>query len=214
MLEIKELMTFKIFKNVKEEELKYLFENLKFEIKNFKKEDVLFFRNEKLDGLFLIIDGSLSAEMLKDNGEITKIENLLKGEMIASAFIFGDNNILPVDLIALEKGKIIYIDKKNLLKAFNLNEKILVNFLNEISNRTQFLSNRIWSHFNNKTIKEKVMDYILENKKEDKIVFKHSINELSERFGVSRPALSRVISEFVKNGILERNGKNKFILKK
>ncbi len=37
MLEIKELMTFKIFKNVKEEELKYLFENLKFEIKNFKK---------------------------------------------------------------------------------------------------------------------------------------------------------------------------------
>lgn len=214
MLEIKELMTFKIFKNVKEEELKYLFENLKFEIKNFKKEDVLFFRNEKLDGLFLIIDGSLSAEMLKDDGEITKIENLLKGEMIASAFIFGDNNILPVDLIALEKGKIIYIDKKNLLKAFNLNEKILVNFLNEISNRTQFLSNRIWSHFNNKTIKEKVMDYILENKKEDKIVFKHSINELSERFGVSRPALSRVISEFVKNGILERNGKNKFILKK
>jgi CRP-like cAMP-binding protein len=214
VLEIKELMTFKIFKNVKEEELKYLFENLKFEIKNFKKEDVLFFRNEKLDGLFLIIDGSLSAEMLKDDGEITKIENLLKGEMIASAFIFGDNNILPVDLIALEKGKIIYIDKKNLLKAFNLNEKILVNFLNEISNRTQFLSNRIWSHFNNKTIKEKVMDYILENKKEDKIVFKHSINELSERFGVSRPALSRVISEFVKNGILERNGKNKFILKK
>ena len=89
---------------------------------------------------------------------------------------------------------------------------ILINFLNEISDKTQFLSNKVWKSFNSKTIREKMLDYIEQNKVEDKVLFKHSIKELSEMFGVSRPSLSRVISEFVEEGVLERDGKNRFKL--
>ncbi|MEG2761330.1 MAG: helix-turn-helix domain-containing protein [Mucinivorans sp.] len=60
----------------------------------------------------------------------------------------------------------------------------------------------------------KVLDYILENTQNNKVIFKHSIKELAELFGVSRPSLSRVISEFVEDEILKRDGKNKFILNK
>ena len=214
MVDLKKLVKFKLFKEIDERELDKLFQKIKCEIKQFKKNDIIFFRDEKVDGLFIVIKGLLSAEMLKDNGDVQKIENLSNGDIIGSAFIFGKDNNLPVDLIVLEEGELLHIDKKNLLKGFNINEKFLINFLNEISDKTQFLSNKVWKNFNNKTIKEKMLDYILENTQSNKVIFKHSINELAELFGVSRPSLSRVISEFVEDEILKRDGKNKFILNK
>ena len=214
MFELKTLAKFKLFKEIDEKELTELFQKIKYEIKKFKKSDIVFFREEKIDGLFIILKGVLSAEMLKDNGDIQKIENLSGGDIIGSAFIFGNENNLPVDLIVLEEGELLHIDKNNLLKSFNTNEKFLINFLNEISDKTQFLSNKVWKSFNNKTIKEKALDYILENTENNKVIFRHSIKELAELFGVSRPSLSRVISEFVEDEILRRDGKNKFILNK
>lgn len=214
MIDLKTLVKFKLFKGTDERELEELFKKIKYEIKKFKKNDIIFFRDEKIDGLFIVTKGLLSAEMLKNNGDIQKIENLSSGDIIASAFIFGKDNNLPVDLIVLEEGELLHIDKNNLLQAFNFNEKFLINFLNEISDKTQFLSNKVWKSFNNKTIKEKVLDYILENTQSNRVIFKHSIKELAELFGVSRPSLSRVISEFVEENILVRDGKNRFILNK
>lgn len=214
MIDLKTLVKFKLFKGTDERELEELFKKIKYEIKKFKKNDIIFFRDEKIDGLFIVTKGLLSAEMLKNNGDIQKIENLSSGDIIASAFIFGKDNNLPVDLIVLEEGELLHIDKNNLLQAFNFNEKFLINFLNEISDKTQFLSNKVWKSFNNKTIKEKVLDYILENTQSNRVIFKHSIKELAELFGVSRPSLSRVISEFVEGNILVRDGKNRFILNK
>ncbi|MGL5745142.1 MAG: Crp/Fnr family transcriptional regulator [Cetobacterium sp.] len=201
-----------LFKDIEESEIKEIFKAISFDIKKFEKDDIVFFRGDTLDGISIVINGNLSAEMLKDTGDVQKIENLSTGDLIASAFIFGENNIIPVDLIALEKTEVLHIDKRNLLKLFNLKETILINFLNEISDKTQFLSNKVWKSFNSKTIREKMLDYIEQNKIEDKVLFKHSIKELSEMFGVSRPSLSRVISEFVEEGILERDGKNRFKL--
>lgn len=210
MLNLSSLKKVKLFEDINEDEIEELFTLIKFDIKKFQKGDIIFFRGDLLDGASIILDGVLSAEMLKDSGDIQKIENLSTGDLIASAFIFGKENIIPVDLIALEKVEILHINKKNLLKLFNIKESVLINFLNEISDKTQFLSNKVWRSFNKKTIKDKMLDYINQNTIDDKVTFKHSIKELSEMFGVTRPSLSRVVSEFVEEGILEREGKSKF----
>ncbi|MGL5950848.1 MAG: Crp/Fnr family transcriptional regulator [Cetobacterium sp.] len=210
MLNLSSLKKVKLFQDINEDEIEELFTLIKFDIKKFQKGDIIFFRGDLLDGASIILDGVLSAEMLKDSGDIQKIENLSTGDLIASAFIFGKENIIPVDLIALEKVEILHINKKNLLKLFNIKESVLINFLNEISDKTQFLSNKVWRSFNKKTIKDKMLDYINQNTIDDKVTFKHSIKELSEMFGVTRPSLSRVVSEFVEEGILEREGKSKF----
>lgn len=214
MINLDKLIGFKFFKDFKKSELEELLKIIDYKLIKFHKDDIIFFREENLDGIYIILNGILSAEMLKTTGEIQKVENLSVGDIIASAFIFGENNILPVDLLAIKNGEVLHIDKKNLLKLFKLNEKILINFLDEISDRAQFLSNKVWKNFNNKTIKEKLVDYIFENVENENITFKHSINELSEMFGVSRPSLSRIISKLVKDEELIRAGKNKFILNK
>ena len=90
-------------------------------------------------------------------------------------------------------------------------ERILVNFLDEISNKGQLLSKRIWFNFMNKTINEKVLSYIKENQKNGYISFKPSISELAKKFEVTRPSLSREISSLCDKGILTkiRSGKYK-----
>ena len=98
---------------------------------------------------------------------------------------------------------------KEFLKILFSKEKILENFLNEVSNKTQLLTSKIWNSFNNKTIKKKFCDYVKKNQKND-LFFIQSLGALAEYFGVERPSLSRVLSDLVKDEKLERIGRNKY----
>ncbi|WP_297404327.1 Crp/Fnr family transcriptional regulator [uncultured Cetobacterium sp.] len=212
-MELKNIKNVRIFEGVSLKEIKNIFENINYSFVEIEKNEILFFRGDELNTFNIILNGELSGEMLKENGEIKKIENLKTGDIIASAFIFGDSNILPVDLRALKNTRLISIDKDEFLKIFVLNKKILKNFLDEISSKTQFLSKKIWKSFTIKTIKEKLDDYIEENMKNNEIHFEKNVKELAEIFSVSRPSLSRVLSVYLSEGKLEKIGKNSYKIK-
>ena len=160
-------------------------------------------------GLYLILKGTLSTEMLTEEGNVIKIEELVKSDVIASAFIFGSKNCFPVDLKAKEKAEVLFIERKEFLKLLFSQEQILENFLNEISNKTQLLTTKIWNNFNNKTIKKKFCNYV--NRKQEKGEFViENLGALAEFFGVERPSLSRVLSDLVKDEKLERIGRNRY----
>ena len=57
MLDFKELVKFKFFYGIGEKELEKMFQKLKYELKEFKKNDIVFFRDEKIDGLITVIKG-------------------------------------------------------------------------------------------------------------------------------------------------------------
>ncbi len=200
----------KILRNKTIEELESIFNNIKYKGRKVKKNEYLMFRGQEINGLMILTSGKLGAFMPKENGEIHKIETLTEGNIIASAFIFGENNVIPVDLIAEMECQILEIDRENLLKIFEYDRDILVNFLNDISDKTQFLSNKIWKSINNRTIKDKLKDYILENRKDNTFQIPCSIKELAERFNTTRPSLSRVIREMIERGDIEKIGKNRF----
>ena len=147
--------------------------------------------------------------MLTEEGNVIKIEELVPSDVIASAFIFGKKNSFPVDLAAKDEAEILYVERKEFLKLLFSQEKILENFLNEISNKTQLLTSKIWNSFNNKTIKKKFCDYVKKNQK-DNLFSIQNLGALAEFFGVERPSLSRVLSDLVKDEKLERIGRNKY----
>ncbi len=80
----------------------------------------------------------------------------------------------------------------------------------EISTKGQLLSKRIWFNFINRTINEKVLSYINENQKNGIVVFKPNISELSKKFEVTRPSLSREISLLCDKGILKKIHSNRY----
>ena len=206
---IKTLKETVVFNNIDEETIKNILEKTRYEIRNYSPNESIAFRGDEVKGLYIILKGTLITEMLTEEGNVIKIEELVPSDVIASAFIFGKRNSFPVDLSAKDKAEILFIERKEFLKLLFSQEKILENFLNEISNKTQLLTSKIWNSFNNKTIKKKFCDYVKKNQKNNLFSIQN-LGALAEFFGVERPSLSRVLSELVKDEKLERIGRNKY----
>ena len=206
---IKTLKETVVFNNIDEETIKNILEKTRYEIRNYSPNESIAFRGDEVKGLYIILKGTLITEMLTEEGNVIKIEELVPSDVIASAFIFGKKNSFPVDLAAKDEAEILYVERKEFLKLLFSQEKILENFLNEISNKTQLLTNKIWNSFNNKTIKKKFCDYVKKNQKNNLFSIQN-LGALAEFFGVERPSLSRVLSDLVKDEKLERIGRNKY----
>lgn len=198
-----------VFKGLSDERIKELLSQIRYERKKYKDFSNIAYRGDEIDGLNIILKGIISTEMLTKEGNVKKIEDLKATDILASAFIFGKNNRFPVDLIGNGDVEILKINRANFLKLLSLEGKILENFLNEISNKTQFLSAKIWSNFNNRTISEKISNYIVMNQKNGEVIIPN-LKSLAENFGIARPSLSRVLGDYVDNGKLERIGRNRY----
>ncbi|MDY4012055.1 MAG: Crp/Fnr family transcriptional regulator [Fusobacterium gastrosuis] len=198
-----------VFKGLSDERIKELLSQIRYEIKKYKNFSNIAYRGDEIDGLNIILKGIISTEMLTKEGNVKKIEDLKVTDILASAFIFGENNRFPVDLIGNGDVEILKINRANFLKLLSLEGKILENFLNEISNKTQFLSAKIWSNFNNRTISAKISNYIVMNQKNGEVIIPN-LKSLAENFGIARPSLSRVLGDYVDDGKLERIGRNKY----
>ena len=206
---IKTLRETVVFNDLDEDTIKDILEKTKYEIKKYSLDEPIAFRGDEVKGLYIILKGTLITEMLTEEGNVIKIEELVPSDVIASAFIFGKNNSFPVDLSVKDEAEIFFVERKEFLKLLFSQEKILENFLNEISNKTQLLTSKIWNSFNNKTIKKKFCDYVKRNQKNNEF-FIENLGALAEFFGVERPSLSRVLSELVKDEKLERISRNKY----
>jgi len=198
-----------VFNGIDEKTIKNILEKTKYEIKKYSSDESIAFRGDEVRGLYIILKGTLTTEMLTEEGNVIKIEELVPSDIIASAFVFGKKNSFPVDLSAKDEAEILFVERKEFLKILFSEEKILENFLNEVSNKTQLLTSKIWNSFNNKTIKKKFCDYVKKNQKNDLFSIQN-LGALAEYFGVERPSLSRVLSDLVKDEKLERIGRNKY----
>ncbi len=198
-----------IFKEIHEEELKALLIGLKYKVKKFDKNEIVAFRGDEIKDLIIVARGEVYTEMQKLNGDSIVVDRLSEGSVLAGAFIFGKDNRFPVDVVTASDSELIYISKDEVIKMFQLNERLLQNYLGEISNKTQFLSKKIWFSFTNKSINNKLIAYLLNNMNRNNcVLLQNSMKEIAQMFGVARPSLSRVLKEFIDEGIVIRKEKN------
>jgi CRP-like cAMP-binding protein len=156
----------------------------------------------------IVFSGIVKGEMVDYAGRVIKIEDIPAPGALASAFMFGNNNSFPVNVICNSDTEILIIDKSDFLKLLKNNDSILVNFLNMISNRSQFLSEKI-KFLNFKTIKGKLAQYILQKAGSDKNVIYLGVtqNDLADFFGVARPSVARALRDLEEEGLIEAKGK-------
>ena len=201
-----------LFKGLNPDKISKCLTEADFKIKEYKKNEIVFFRGDILKKIIIIVKGTARGEMQKFNGATIVINQMKAGEVLASAFLFGKNNVFPVDLIALENSEFLFLNKEKYLDLIQSDKRLLLNFISEISNKSQYLSKRIWFNFTHKTIEEKVLSYIKENAQDDKIKFLPSISALAKKFEVTRPALSREISSLCKRKILKKIENNVYLI--
>ena len=203
-----------IFKGLKLEQISDLFKDVHFQIKKYEEGQLVACGGDKVDKLVIVLSGSVKGEMMDFSGKTIKIEDIEPPRPVASAFLFGHLNKYPVNVISIKKTELLLVPKSSVLKLFSNNETILLNYLNTISDRSQFLSQKI-RFLSFQTVRGKLANYILQLAEGEKmsVALPLSQNQLAELFGVTRPSVGRGIRELHNEGIIEANGKDIKILK-
>ena len=187
--------------------------DLKYSIKNYLKNEVVFRQGDLCDALYILIVGSVKTEMITENGNILGIEMISAPRPLAPAFLFSDNNRFPVDVTTLEAIEILRIPKDEVMRLMTTQPDFMKQFLTHNANRTQFLTNRL-QLLSIKTIKGKLAHFLLENFIEEGKPFEIRRNqtEMADFFGVARPSLARSLSEMVQEGLISITKKEYVIL--
>ncbi len=170
---------------------------------------------EPVDSLKIVISGLVKGEMVDYAGRVIKIEDIPAPGALASAFLFGSKNRFPVNVMAVSDTELLIIEKSDFLKLLMKEDRILVNFLDMISNRSQFLSEKI-KFLNFKTIRGKLAHFLLQKAGKDKsnVLLDMTQSDLADFFGVARPSVARALGEMEDEGYLTAQGKNIRILDK
>ena len=204
-----------IFRGITENEAEYLLKKIHFQIKSFSKDEVVVVAGDPVLNLNIIISGSVRGEMIDYSGKTIKIEDIEAPKPLATAFLFGQENKFPVTVTANNDAKILTIPVSEFLKLLQMNTLILKNYLNSISSRAQFLSQKL--HFLSfKTIKGKVAHFLLQQagEKFHSVELKNTQQQLADLFGVTRPSLARVFGEMQKEGLIRIANKTVSLLDK
>ncbi len=197
------------FRGVPASELEQIFGRISHSVKSFSKGQTIAQRDEDIKSLCIVVEGAVKGEMVDFTGKVLKVEEIQAPQPLAHAVMFSSANKFPVDVVALVDCKILFIPKADVLRLLQSNTIILNNFLNAVSNRAHFLTNKLWL-MSFKTIKEKVANYLLSIAKSETkttIMLPKTHQELAEFFGVTRPSLARVFAEMEAEGIITINRK-------
>jgi CRP/FNR family transcriptional regulator, dissimilatory nitrate respiration regulator len=204
-----------IFNGISPLEIKSLFSGKTYRVKEYARDEYIAYSDDTCYDMLILLKGSVRGEMTDFTGKKLKIEDIMAPRPLAIAFIFGHENRYPVDIIANEQSAIIIIPRDVIVFLLQHSQVILQNYLNAISSRTQFLSNRI-RFLSFKKMKEKIAFYILNhiNKDSNTLTLNQTQTELADFFGVTRPSLARALKEMEEEGILQARRREIKILDK
>lgn len=198
------LLNSPLFRGISPDELNSLFQRVNHQVRHFRNGEMLAQAGEDVGKAMILMEGRLQGEMVDFAGNSLKIEDLDPPQMVAAAFLYGPNSLFPVYLSAKTDGRMLVIQKKDFTAMLSMESRVMVNYINIVSGKAQFLSGKI-TFLSLKTIKEKIAYYLMQRMKQsgNKIVtIEITQTGLSDLFGVTRPSLTRTILEMEKQGIL------------
>lgn len=210
------LVECQLFNGLNPDEINDLLSSITYQTRKFTKDELIAQAGSEAQGLYILLRGSVRGEMVDFSGKVIKIEDIEVPRMLAPAFLFGKNNRYPVDILANNDAELIFFHSSTFLRILQLNQRVLMNYLNIISDRAQFLSAKI-KFLSFHSIKGKFANYLFSLKRhnmENDILLPLSQLKLADLFGVTRPALGRIIRELHNDKIIEAKGKRIVILDK
>ena len=180
---------------IPEREREQFLEGLDYSVKSYMKGDVVFRQGDVCRFLYILLEGEVEAEMTDDSGAMLRIETI------------------RVTATVSEKADVFIAAKESVFRQMGRYESFLRNFLSVNANRTTFLTGRL-QFLSFKTIRGKLIHYILELASPDKkkVLLEKSQQELAEYFGVTRPALAKVLYELADEGMISVNRREITIL--
>ena len=215
MIDFELLARSPLFMGIPSNRLEEIFTSIHYQVRKFNKTELVVQAGDECNRLFIVLKGSVKGEMADYTGKTIKIEDIEAPRPLAAAFLFGKNNRFPVTVIANNEVELLSIERPEFLKILQQDALILTNYLNSISSRAQFLSQRI-KFLSFKTIRQKIAHYLFDLAGDRLAVVELPLSQaqLAEFFGVTRPSLARALGEMDQEGFIQVQRRTVRILNK
>lgn len=191
-----------VFTDLQGPEIETALQDTHYQLRKYETGTVIAQAGTPCDHIRIIMEGKVAGEMMDFSGKILKIEDLAPSKMIAPAFLFGRRRNYPVNVLASEPTVVWQMHRDDFSKLLQSEVGVLNNYLNAISNRAQFLSEKI-RILSFPTLRAKLAFVFLRHAGDErtfKLPMTHQ--QLSELFGVARPSVSREIRLMNNEGLI------------
>jgi len=198
-----------LFKGMDTREISDALEGSSWRIRKYGRDTLIAQAGDEVLFLQIVLEGSVKGEMVDYTGKVIKIEDIVPPRPLAPAFLFGSQNRYPVNISAAGDVSLLSIPREKFLVMLQNSRSVLVNFVDIVSSRGQFLSSKI-KFLSFTTIKGKLARYLLDlsgKTGSSRFVLPSSQAQLSELFGVARPSIGRAMSELNHDGIIRTEGR-------
>lgn len=197
-----------LFIGVAATHLKILFDDLHFTLRRYEAGTTIANAGQEVTALMIVLSGSVRGEMSDFNGKVIKIEDIEAPRPLAVAFLFGTSACFPVHIVANNDAELLVIPRDQVVKMLQKNGLVLRHFMDNISSRAQFLSEKL-RFLSFQSLKGKVAQYLSELMRNQGTLITLPMNqeELAGLMGVTRPSLSRTLRELNELGIIESRAK-------
>ncbi|MCG8499332.1 MAG: Crp/Fnr family transcriptional regulator [Firmicutes bacterium] len=203
-----------LFKHKSTDELGSLLANIHYSINTFKENEIIFSPLQKADKIGIILSGSVDIQKLFPGGKVVILERKKSPDLIAESSMFSKFECYPHTISVCKPCKIFFIGKAELLQLFALDQNVMWNFMEAISNTALLLEHKI-GILSFDSIQEKIAAFLIHDQKHaDKIVETNTVTlpfskkAWAEYMNVSRTSLSRELRKLEIAGIISFRQRN------
>jgi len=207
-----------LFKDLEEQEMDKIIDKIKF--KKYKKSEILFWKGDLGDALYIIQKGKIKITELSENGREKILTIFAKGDFLGEmAIIDGEKRSASAE--TLEESEVYVLYKKDFLDILKSNFLLTMKIFQILSKRVRDLNKEV-RILTFGDVYERFVELLIElsNKygKEENGKLMIDINlthmELANMIGVTRETVTRIIGKLKKENIIAIENKNIIILDK
>ena len=181
---------------------------------NFSKNEIIYGYDSYKKSLGIILKGKVSVR--KDRTSNVLINTLGNGDIFGGAALFSKYDRFIGTLRAETDSDILFIPENLMEEIIVKSPESAVSYIKYLSESLMFLNNRL-DVFTAGSAEERTLEYIRKNSRTDEngrtVADGMSMTELSEYLAVGRATLYRILDEFQRNGIIQRDGRKIYIEK-
>jgi CRP/FNR family cyclic AMP-dependent transcriptional regulator len=216
MEKIELLQSVSIFWDLNEDELGHIAD--KMVAKHFENGNYIFLEDSEGEQCFFVLEGSVKVTRLSKDGREVILAMLNEGDFFGEMSLL-DGESRSANVIALEKTKVLTLDRNDFIEVVNDYPQIAVQLLKELARRLR-KSDRQIASLSLSDAEKRIALCIIRFADEQGVIQNGKVSipktpiqqDIANMAGTSRETVSRALGLLEKEDLIERNGRELMIL--
>ncbi len=192
-----------LFKSFELGEIEELITTMDAKIYKYERKEIIAHEGDRCDSLYIVLSGQVDVEKISEDGESVLIKKVSPAQSFGEMVTFSDISVWPATATAAVDVRVLELKANMIIERGS--KAFISNFLSLLSNRALFLNKKM-SYIALKKIRSRVSKYLLDIysiQKNEKIVLDMNRDEMANFLSITRPSLSRELSNMRKEKIID-----------